>query len=210
MPRSFRTLLFACVACTSVARGQAHQRVDIGGRQLDLIRRGTGGPTIIFETGLADSLETWAPVFAAVSSLGTTIAYSRAGFGRSDYLPDFTVQGAVRDLHAMLDRLRLPRPYVLVGRSFGGIIVRLYTSMYPQDVGGLVLVDGTHEQQVKRWGLIDSTYPHAFKVFYDSALATKKPPQEAAEIRETLRIQTAGIPWEKRCDTRQFSLPWRS
>ena len=55
-----------------------------------------------------------------------------------------------------------------------------------------VLVDGTHEQQVRRWGLIDSTYPGAFRAYYDSVLKTLKPGAEAEETRETVRIQAAG------------------
>ena len=81
---------------------------------------------------------------------------------------------------------------MLVGRSYGGILVRLYTSLYPADVAGLVLVDGSHEQQVKRWGMLDSTYPGAFRAFFDSLLGTLQPGAEAAETRESMRIQAAG------------------
>jgi len=55
-----------------------------------------------------------------------------------------------------------------------------------------VLVDATHEQQVRRWGAIDSTYPAAFRTYFDSVLKTLKPGAEAAETRETMRIQAAG------------------
>ena len=96
------------------------------------------------------------------------------------------------ELHELLARLQLRRPYVLVARSYGGILPRLYTSLYPGDVAGLVLVEGAHEQQVQRWGMIDSTYPAAFRAFFDSVLATLPPGPQAAEIRETVRIQAAG------------------
>jgi pimeloyl-ACP methyl ester carboxylesterase len=98
----------------------------------------------------------------------------------------------VVELHELLTRLRLPPPYVIVGRSYGGLLVRLYTSLYPGDVAGLVIVEGTHEQQVMRWGMIDSSYPAAFRVFFDSVLRTLPPGPQAAEIRETVRIQAAG------------------
>jgi pimeloyl-ACP methyl ester carboxylesterase len=42
----------------------------------------------------------------------------------------------------------LPRPYVLVGQSLGGFLVRLYTSAYPGDVAGLVLADSAHEEDL--------------------------------------------------------------
>jgi hypothetical protein len=59
-------------------------------------------------------------------------------------------------------------------------------------VAGLVIVDGTHEQQVQRYGTIDSSYPGAFRAFFDSILAGLPPGAQAAEIRETMRIQAAG------------------
>lgn len=172
---------------------QEHTAVDIGGRRLDVLRVGAGAPAVVFEVGLADSLDTWAPVCTAVGELTTAIAYSRAGFGRSDPSPDgYSARHAVDDLHRLLRRLRVPPPYVLVGRSYGGLLVRLYTSLYPSDVAGLVIVDGTHEQQVRRYGQLDSGYPAAFRAYFDSVLTTLPPGPQAAEIRETVRIQAAG------------------
>ena len=170
-----------------------HTRVDVGGRQLDVVRMGTGGLAVVFEVGLADSLDTWIHVATQIAKLTTAVTYSRAGFGRSDPSRDgYSASHAVRDLHTLLHRLPIAAPYVLVGRSYGGLLLRLYTSLYPSDVAGLVLVDGTHERQVLRWGEIDSTYPAAFRAYYDSVLRTMTPGPEAEEIRETVRIQAAG------------------
>jgi len=52
------------------------------------------------------------------------------------------VQDSVDDLHALLAAADISDPIVLAGHSLGGLIVRLYTSQYPNDVVGLVLVDG--------------------------------------------------------------------
>ncbi len=170
--------------------------MDIGGRHLDVSRMGAGAPTIVFEVGLADSLNTWLPVATAAAELTSVVLYSRAGFGRSDPSPPspdgYGARHAASDLHELLRRLALRPPFVLVGRSYGGLLVRLYTSLYPSDVAGLVLVDGTHERQVKEFGRIDSTYPGAFRAYFDSVLKTLPPGAEAEEIRETVRIQAAG------------------
>src|SRR5262245_24627836 len=66
------------------ASAQTHTRVDVGGFCLDVLRAGSGSPAVVFEVGLADSLDTWAPLVPAIAKLSTAIAYSRAGFGRSD------------------------------------------------------------------------------------------------------------------------------
>lgn len=182
------------IALTPVlALAQTRQLVDVGGYRLEALRAGSGAPTVVFEAGLGDSLETWNPIWPAIAKQATIVAYSRAGFGRSESGPaDRSARREVTELHALLTRLQLPVPYVLVGRSYGSILVRLYTSLYPKEVAGLVIVEGTHEQQVKRWGMLDSSYPPAFRAFFDSVLKTKPPGAEAGEIRETVRIQAAG------------------
>jgi pimeloyl-ACP methyl ester carboxylesterase len=176
-----------------VAGAQIHTLVSVGDHRLDVVRDGAGGPAVVFETGLADSLDVWLPMLRTVSEYTTVIAYSRAGFGRSDAgSPDHSVPHAAHDLHELLHRLPIRPPYILVARSYGSLISRLYTSLYPSDVAGIVLVDGTHEQQVQRFGTIDSAYPREFQVYYDSVLARLSPGPEAAEIKETVSIQAAG------------------
>jgi pimeloyl-ACP methyl ester carboxylesterase len=65
---------------------------------------------------------------------------------RSDSVPQPVTAGdAVADLHALLTAAGEAKPYVLVGHSYGGLIVRLYASTYPEDVSGLVLVDALSE-----------------------------------------------------------------
>jgi pimeloyl-ACP methyl ester carboxylesterase len=186
-------VLLLVVLSAAVAGGQTHTLVAVGDHRLDVVRAGAGGPAVVFETGLADSLDVWLPMLRTISEYTTVIAYSRAGFGRSDEgSPDHSVPHAAVDLHELLHRLPVRPPYILVARSYGSLISRLYTSLYPGDVAGIVLVDGTHEQQVQRWGMIDSAYPREFRVFYDSVLAQLRPGAEAAEIRETVAIQAAG------------------
>ena len=81
-----RSALLVMLAAT-VAGGQRHQLVDIGGYRLDVLRAGTGTPVVVFEAGLADSLDTWSPILPAVAMKATVVAYSRAGFGKSDVGP---------------------------------------------------------------------------------------------------------------------------
>ena len=78
------------------------------------------------------------------SPLHARLQLRPAGLGQSDPAPAGvrTVQDSVDDLHALLGAAGIAGPYVLVGHSLGGLIVRLYASQYPNDVAGLVLVDG--------------------------------------------------------------------
>jgi pimeloyl-ACP methyl ester carboxylesterase len=167
--------------------------VDVDGHKLDVLRSGAGSPAVICEAGLGSSLDAWAPLVPAIAGYTTAVAYSRAGFGRSEPgAGDYSARAEVTELHALLQKLGLRPPFILVGRSYGGLLVRLYTSLYPSEVAGLVLVDGTHEQQVQRYGLLDSRYPAQFRESFESRLASLSPGPEASEIRETMRIQAAG------------------
>ena len=177
----------------AATRAQSHQRVSASDHQLDIVRAGSGGPPIIFETGLADSLDTWLPTLRAMAEFTTVVAYSRAGFGRSTSgASDHSVPSAVADLHALTQQLHLQAPFIIVARSYGSLIARLFTSRYQADVAGIVLVDGTHEQQVRRFGMVDPGYPRQFQLFFDSVLARLPPGPEAAETRETVKIQREG------------------
>jgi pimeloyl-ACP methyl ester carboxylesterase len=172
---------------------QSHELVPVGDHKLDIVRAGAGEPAIIFETGLADSLDTWLPMLHSTSEFTTAIAYSRAGFGRSTSgSSDHSVPHAAADLHLLLRQLNVRPPYILVARSYGSLVARLYTSLYPTEVSGLVLVDGTHEQQVQRFGTVDPKYPRQFQVYYDSVLGGLPRGPQADETRETVRIQREG------------------
>jgi pimeloyl-ACP methyl ester carboxylesterase len=125
---------------------------DVGGYKLYLHCIGSGQPTVVLEHGLPGTAQGWAFVQPVVAHTTRVCAYDRAGAGRSDPGPrPRTSQMLVQELHRLLERAQVAPPYVLVGYSFGGLIVRLYTAQYPDEVVGLVLVDATHEDQQARF-----------------------------------------------------------
>ena len=69
--------------------------------------------------------------------------YDRAGRGWSD--PSSVAQDGIAvatDLHNLLDRGHVPGPFVLVGHSSGAQYVRIFAGRYPEQVAGMVLLDG--------------------------------------------------------------------
>ncbi len=128
--------------------------VDIGGgRRLQIECRGTGSPTVVFETGLDyfGSLA-WAKVYGPVTDFTHACAYSRAGMVWSDDKPGpHDGLGVARDLHAILAAAGENGPFVMVGLSLGGPYISLYTGLYGDQVAGLVYVDASHPDQLKRF-----------------------------------------------------------
>lgn len=122
--------------------------ITIGDRQVFYTCLGAGSPTVIFEAGMGDVSETWLRVQPAIAELTQTLRYDRAGLGQSDPAPTpRTCQDMVNDLSALLEDAHIDSPYVLVGHSFGGLLIRLYASQHPKDVVGMVLVDANHEDR---------------------------------------------------------------
>jgi pimeloyl-ACP methyl ester carboxylesterase len=120
--------------------------IDIGDRNLFLRCIGSGSPTIILEAGYGDDGTMWAPVQLRASTFTRVCSYDRANLARSDDAPvPRTAQQIVDDLHALLTAADVQPPYVMVGHSYGALYSRLFASEYPDDVAGLVLIDGWHE-----------------------------------------------------------------
>lgn len=179
------------ILCAAIGAAQS-QLIDVGGYHLDVMRAGSGTPAVVLVGGLGNALDTFTPITPSIARFSTVVAYSRGGLGRSEPGPSHhTAKDSVIELRALLTRLDLKPPYVLVGASYGGIIARLYTSLYRNEVAGLVFVDSSHEQQVQRYGQLDPKYPEQFRVSFAEKIRNDKG-AEADEDRESLRIQNAG------------------
>jgi len=125
--------------------------IDVGGRHLHIYATGSGGPTVILEADDGDDWSTWRLVQPMVAEFARVCSYDRAGLGESDPAPaPRTAADVVADLHALLDAAAVPGPYVQVGASFGGMIIRLFANTYPDEVAGLVLADAVHEDYFDR------------------------------------------------------------
>jgi pimeloyl-ACP methyl ester carboxylesterase len=136
---------------TRDAAAEKLQHVDMGGYRLALQFAGQGRPTVVLEAGGGLSSATWDPVWEPVTHLTRAVRYDRAGLGASEAAPLPRTYGAmVADLHRLLDQADTPGPYVLVGHSLGGLLVRLFAHHYPATVAGLVLVDAVHPAQNQR------------------------------------------------------------
>ena len=147
--------------------------VDIGGgRKMYLECRGTGSPTVVLVSGLKGSAGDWdiipkpgPTVFAGVSEFTRVCAYDRPGTpvgeapSRSDPVAQpITAANSVADLHSLLGAAGIETPAVLVGHSYGGLVVRLFASVHPGEVSGMVLVDALTE------GLRDAETPEEWAI----------------------------------------------
>jgi len=125
--------------------------VDVGGHGLHLMCEGEGEPTVVLDTVVGASSLSWVRVRPDVARFTRVCAFDRAGYGWSDPGPRPRTSGRiVSELRLALEKAGLPKPYVLVGASFGGCNARLFAAKHPDLVSGLVLVDSAHEDQISR------------------------------------------------------------
>ena len=144
------TLILTCaMASCSKPAGDPEppgKLIDIGGRRLHLYSTGEGEPTVVLESGAGGFSLEWALVQQGVAGFARVVSYDRAGYAWSDPGPTpRTMQQIARELHDALGRADIKPPYVLVGHSYGGLVVRTFAQRYPDEVAGMVLVDSSHE-----------------------------------------------------------------
>lgn len=122
------------------------KKVDVGGYKLAIECYGTGSPVVVLDSGFSTPRSAWYWVVPRLRKTTRVCSYDRAGLGESEHRPATitpTTDEIMGELHTLLQRAKLPPPYVLGGWSIGGFDVRYYQHRYPTEVAGLVLVDGT-------------------------------------------------------------------
>ncbi len=147
-PLAILAALFSVLAVYLPMRTQTFTRVMVDGRSMRMLVTGSGDATVVFENGLGGSLELWGRVQPGVSQFARTVSYDRAGAGLSDEGPaPRDGRRIAAELHRALQAAGIAPPYILVGASLGGLYVRIFAGLYPNDVAGMVLVDPTPDTE---------------------------------------------------------------
>ncbi len=116
--------------------------VNVGNHSMHIHCLGTGTPTVVLEAGVQFWSSQWYWVYRRVAEGTRVCAYDRSGLGWSEPGPGpYDGESMARELRALLGNATESSPYVLVGHSLGGMLVRIYYRLFPDEVAGLVLVD---------------------------------------------------------------------
>ncbi|MDN4059945.1 alpha/beta hydrolase [Massilia sp. YIM B02769] len=154
MKNLFPTLLAAAaLGCCALAQAQApatlaSEQIAVGARpyHMQMASLGSGRYTVIFESGFGTDLRAWRKVAPEVAKSARAVAYSRAGHGMSEARPEpRTIEQSTLELEGLIASAKLAPPFVLVGHSYGGLLVRSFAARHPEQVAGMVLVDPSDE-----------------------------------------------------------------
>jgi pimeloyl-ACP methyl ester carboxylesterase len=132
-------------------------QVEVSGKPLYFECAGSGSPAIVLEAGLGTTSITWQAIRAQLEKLTRVCTYDRLGLGITESIGGTlgtqprTARMQVEDLDRLLDQADVEAPYLFVGHSWGGALVRLFAFEHPDDVAGVVLLDAAHPDTEARF-----------------------------------------------------------
>jgi hypothetical protein len=165
-----RIVLFAIVLVAAAVAGSASynavarlwfrahnpppgEMYTVDGHKMHMYCTGSGSPAIVLDAGLGDDAVIWSGVQPALAKTTRVCAYDRAGFGWSEAGPaPRDADHLAAELHGLLRQARIDLPIVLMGHSIAGIYMRAYAAHYPEDLAGMVFVDGSTPMQQEKPG----------------------------------------------------------
>ena len=163
LPGILLTLLALLSGCATLPNVKTD---EINNRRVEYSLIRNGSATVVFENGLDGKMNWWRKVIPEISKDAATFAYNRPGYGRSDSVSTpRDGLNIVEELRALLKSEGLEPPYVLVGHSFGGLLMQFFARKYPAEVRALVLVDSTHPAQFKGRGSPEN-WPAWFRLLF--------------------------------------------
>lgn len=142
--------LFIGLTSMLLSEGDGGYFIYLRGKKQYVLVEGKGEPTIVFLTGKGRAQTDFKKVYNKLKKTNQIFSYDRAGLGQSEaFKNERTVDTMAYELHELLVKEKIKPPYILVGHSLGGHIMRCFVSMYPNTVSGMVFVDPAHEDEFK-------------------------------------------------------------
>jgi pimeloyl-ACP methyl ester carboxylesterase len=182
------------LAATDSAPMPPGKLVDLGGYRLHVNCTGKGSPTVVVENGLGDFSFDWELVQSRVSRFTRVCSYDRAGYAWSDPGPKPRTFAQLNlELRDALSKIGESGPFVVVGHSYGGPVIRNFALTYPNQVVGVVFVDAAHEGlrvpigDKKTIRLGDGAKGVAIPAAHETLSASDKPTMHAEDLPQELK-----------------------
>jgi pimeloyl-ACP methyl ester carboxylesterase len=130
------------VSCSGSGGEPADRMINLGSHSLHAVVSCKGSPAVVFDGGIGAPCGEYRELQDRIAAATTVVTYERAGYGSSEVGPlPRDSRCEVEELRALLAELRIPRPYILVGHSLGGLNIQVYAGLHPEEVAGMVLLD---------------------------------------------------------------------
>ena len=111
--------------------------------QLYAVDTAGGTPAVLFLSGGFGTVQNWNRVIGRLAGKYRAVRFDARARGKSGTSADYSVPAAVDDVGRVIDATGIERP-ILVGWSYGATIAVRYAAQHPEQVSGLVLIDGAY------------------------------------------------------------------
>lgn len=193
--RRYTTLLSFLLLCIFV---NAQEFLEINGNRVQVEKKGTGLPVLVCVAGYGGSLASFDSVFNKLSSFTTVIRYSRAGLGKSSYTnknKDFDT--IVHELETLVRTLDIQQPFVLLGHSYGGLMIRSYAKRHPEQIAGLIFDDATFEDYFNILAPLKANAKKLELEEHDKVMKKYPVPAMDDEFRSLWKVWHSPLAWKK-------------
>lgn len=141
-----KRLLTPAILCLCLILNGQERYSNIDGQKFRIKEYGSGTTTVIFESGMSDSLEAWGSIPDSIAAFARVFLYDRADIGKSDSSRQpRTIPNMAGELKRILDAESIHAPFIIVGHSMGGYIARYFAGEFPDEVKGILLSDPAPE-----------------------------------------------------------------
>ncbi|MGA9468044.1 MAG: alpha/beta hydrolase [Exiguobacterium marinum] len=118
--------------------------VEVNGYDVEYRLFGSGERLIVITTGMGGSFEEWVSLSEQLSESYQVLLYHRSGYGESEMnRRSSRTSSHLFECTELLNTLQLHQPILVVGHSYGGLCAQHMAKVFPNRVGGIVLVDST-------------------------------------------------------------------
>ena len=160
--------------------------------------KGTGEPWIIMVTGIGRDLNDLDSIYNDLSKETTVLRYSRAGLGKST----FNNKGAdfdetVDELTKLIEKLNGPDPFILSGHSYGGLIIRSYTTQNTSRVAGLMSLDPNFEDYFEVLEPLNPRTRDIIKSLLDDFIRDFPDSANGSELEATIEVWNSPEKWNE-------------
>src|SRR3984957_12273402 len=163
--------------------------VEAGRHRIEATVFGRGSPVVVIEPSFGGCAAEWRSIAESLAAQTTVVTYDRAPYGASSRAADRRTPADIAgDLRTVLQALGITGPIVLVGFSVGGMYVRTYAALHPDQVAGMVLVESSHEGQTP---LLNEVFTWKVRLegllFHPKLLFSRRSGRGGADRRSMLR-----------------------
>lgn len=195
--------------------GRMGRLIEVNGVNMHLYESGTGNIPIVFTADIGSNVPyvDLYPLHNALSEDYRVMVYDKPGYGWSDYTSNSRdIDSIVKEIHTLLHSDDIPgdedtylKPFVYVAQGMGALEAIRYAQLYPEDVAGIVFIEGTSPSFLADYNnimIIESFLTNALRNtgllrLMSGTKFTANTLNDPSELSASLRALNKGIGLEK-------------